>query len=130
MSLNLESRTVVVPKSPQEVFSFLSTLSNYEQLMPESTEKFQIDGDSFVFALKGMPEIRLVLKETVPNKSIVLGAASSKLPFTLSSSIEEEAESSKIHLTFQGDFNPMMRMMVTKPLTHFINTLIDNIEKV
>ena len=77
MSLNLESRTVVVSKSPQEVFSFLSTLSNYEQLMPESTEKFQIDGDSFVFALKGMPEIRLVLKETVPNKSIVLGAASS-----------------------------------------------------
>ncbi|MDA8729214.1 SRPBCC family protein [Flavicella sp.] len=130
MSLNLESRTVVVSKSPQEVFSFLSTLSNYEQLMPESTEKFQIDGDSFVFALKGMPEIRLVLKETVPNKSIVLGAASSKMPFTLTSSIEEEAGSSKIHLTFQGDFNPMMRMMVTKPLTHFINTLIDNIEKI
>lgn len=130
MSLNLESRTVVVSKSPQEVFSFLSTLSNYEQLMPESTEKFQIDGDSFVFALKGMPEIRLVLKETVLNKSIVLGAASSKMPFTLTSSIEEEAGSSKIHLTFQGDFNPMMRMMVTKPLTHFINTLIDNIEKI
>ena len=130
MSLNLESRTVVVSKSPQEVFSFLSTLSNYEQLMPESTEKFQIDGDSFVFALKGMPEIRLVLKETIPNKSIVLGAASNKLPFTLTSSIEEEAGSSKIHLTFQGDFNPMMRMMVTKPLTHFINTLIDNIEKI
>ena len=130
MSLNLESRTVVVSKSPQEVFSFLSTLSNYEQLMPESTEKFQIDGESFVFALKGMPEIRLVLKETVPNKSIALGAASSKLPFTLTSSIEEEAGSSKIHLAFQGDFNPMMRMMVTKPLTHFINTLIDNIEKI
>ena len=130
MSLNLESRTVVVSKSPQEVFSFLSTLSNYEQLMPESTEKFQIDGDSFVFALKGMPEIRLVLKETVLNKSIVLGASSSKMPFTLTSSIEEEAGSSKIHLTFQGDFNPMMRMMVTKPLTHFINTLIDNIEKI
>tara|TARA_B110000967_G_scaffold137157_1_gene140029 strand:+ start:11468 stop:11860 length:393 start_codon:yes stop_codon:yes gene_type:complete len=130
MSLNLESRTVVVPKSPQEVFSILSTLSNYEQLMPESTEKFQLDGDSFVFALKGMPEIRLVLKETVLNKSIVLGAASSKMPFTLTSSIEEEAGSSKIHLTFQGDFNPMMRMMVTKPLTHFINTLIDNIEKI
>ena len=80
MSLNLESRTVVVSKSPQEVFSFLSTLSNYEQLMPESTEKFQIDGDSFVFALKGMPEIRLVLKETVPNKSIVLGAIASPFP--------------------------------------------------
>ena len=130
MSLHIESRTVVISKSPQETFTFLSTLTNYEQLMPESTEKFQIDGNSFVFALKGMPEIRLILKEAVPNKSIVLGAASSKLPFTLSSSIEEEAGSSKIHLSFQGDFNPMMRMMVTKPLTHFINTLIDNIEKV
>ena len=130
MSLHIESRTVVISKSPQETFTFLSTLTNYEQLMPESTEKFQIDENSFVFALKGMPEIRLILKEAVPNKSIVLGAASSKLPFTLSSSIEEEAGSSKIHLSFQGDFNPMMRMMVTKPLTHFINTLIDNIEKV
>ena len=104
MSLHIESRTVVISKSPQETFTFLSTLTNYEQLMPESTEKFQIDGNSFVFALKGMPEIRLILKEAVPNKSIVLGAASSKLPFTLSSSIEEEAGSSKIHLSFQGDF--------------------------
>ena len=98
--------------------------------MPESIEKFEIDGDSFVFGLKGMPEIRLVLKEKTPYSKIVLGAASSKMPFTLSLVIKEiTAQSSEVQLIFEGAFNPMVSMMVKKPLTKFIETLTDSIEK-
>ena len=119
-----------VKKSSETLFNFLLQLQNYEQLMPHNTEKFEIDGESFVFGLKGMPEIRLVLKEKLENKLIVLGAASSKMPFTLQIPIERVSDNiSEVTLKFSGEFNPMISMMVKKPLTNFIETLTDNLEK-
>jgi carbon monoxide dehydrogenase subunit G len=61
--MNIEGNKVTVGKSQKEMFEFLADLKNFEQLMPENTQKFEVDGDSFLFGLKGMPEIRLVLKE-------------------------------------------------------------------
>ena len=128
--MKLESRKVTVSKSSENLYTDLIELSSYEGLMPESIEKFEIDNDSFIFGLKGMPEIRLVLKEKTPNSKIVLGAASSKMPFTLKVVINEtSSDTSEAQLLFNGDFNPMISMMVKKPLTKFIETLIDNIEK-
>lgn len=128
--MNLESRKVTVPKSSKYLFTTLEQLPSYEGLMPESIEKFEIDNDSFIFGLKGMPEIRLVLKEKIPNSKIILGAASSKMPFTLEVTLNEiDTNTTEAQLLFKGEFNPMISMMVKKPLTKFIETLIDNIEK-
>ena len=128
--MNIEGNKVIVKKSAKDLFDFFSKLENFEQLMPENTQKFEVDGDSFIFGLKGMPEIRLVMKEKTEYSNITLGAASSKLPFTLSSDINELSENeSEVVLSFNGDFNPMMAMMVKKPLTKFIETLTENIAK-
>ncbi len=128
--MNLETKKVTVQKSAQEIFEFLTNLNNFEGLMPESKEKFEVDGDSFIFGLKGMPEIRLVLQEKTEYSKVVLGAASSKLPFTLTLNINEiDATSSENQLFFKGDFNPMMAMMIKGPLQKFINTLSENMAK-
>lgn len=128
--MNLEGAKVSTQKSAKELFDFFTDLANFEQLMPESTQKFEVDGDSFLFALKGMPEIRLVLGEQIPHTKVTLGAASSKLSFSLTAHIEETSGStSDCQLSFEGDFNPMMAMMVKKPLGSFIDTLTDNIAK-
>ncbi|CAM1349069.1 MULTISPECIES: orotate phosphoribosyltransferase [Tenacibaculum] len=128
--MNIEGNIVRVKKSSEELFNFFTKLENYEQLMPENTQKFEVDGDSFIFGLKGMPEIRLVMKEKTEFSNVTLGAASSKLPFTLASDIKEISENeSEVTLKFNGDFNPMMAMMVKKPLTKFIETLTENIAK-
>ncbi|HXJ97297.1 MAG TPA: hypothetical protein VNJ50_00495, partial [Gelidibacter sp.] len=64
--MNLESPKVNLQKSPQEVFDFLSDIKNFEQLMPENINKFEVlDDDKFLFALKGMPEIVLKKKESI-----------------------------------------------------------------
>ncbi|APG63968.1 orotate phosphoribosyltransferase [Tenacibaculum todarodis] len=128
--MNIKGNTVAVKKSQKEMFEFLTDLQNFEQLMPESIQKFEVDGDSFIFGLKGMPEIRLVLKDTTEYSNITLGAASSKLDFELVADIEEiDDNSSKVTLDFNGKFNMMMAMMVKKPLTSFIETLTDNLDK-
>ncbi|WP_298367763.1 SRPBCC family protein [uncultured Lutibacter sp.] len=125
--MNLETKKSVINKSQKELFEFLLDLNNFEQLMPENTDKFEVDGESFIFSLKGMPEIRLVIKEKNEFDSIVLGAASSKLNFSLNALINEVTENTcDLQLLFEGDFNPMMAMMVKSPLQKFINTLTEN----
>ncbi|HHC81147.1 MAG TPA: SRPBCC family protein [Flavobacteriia bacterium] len=128
--MNLESPIVNVQKSESELYEFLADVKNFEQLMPESIEKFEADSDSFLFALKGMPEIRLKLQEQVPSSKLVLGSTNDKFPFTLTKNITKlDENSSRIQLIFYGKFNPMVAMMIKNPLQKFINTLTENIQK-
>ncbi|MDI1256061.1 MAG: SRPBCC family protein [Flavobacterium sp.] len=129
--MNLESPKTTVQKSAQYVFESLTKVDNFEKLMPESIAKFEVLGDdAFIFGLKGMPEIKLKLKELTPNSKVVLGAASDKLPFTLTANIEEISEnSSAVQLFFEGEFNAMMAMMIKGPISKFIETLSQNMEK-
>ncbi|MHB0756715.1 SRPBCC family protein [Polaribacter sp. M15] len=129
--MNIQGNRVVVQKSQIETFEFLSDLKNFEQLMPASIQKFEVDGDSFIFGLKGMPEIRLVLKQKTEYSNVTLGAASSKLDFELVADIQEiDDKTSEVQLDFNGEFNAMMAMMVKKPLTSFIDTLTANLETI
>ena len=129
--MNLTSKKVRVQKSAQELCNFLCDVKNFEQLMPDNISKFEvIKKNAFIFALKGMPEIALEVKEINEPNLVKLGAMSDKIPFTLIGNIEEITEtSSQVELKFEGDFNPMMAMMIKSPITKFLETLINNLEQ-
>ena len=129
--MNLESPKVTVEKSAQHIFDALSDVKNFEKLMPENIAKFEVLGDDiFNFGLKGMPEIKLKMKDKIAHSKVILAAASDKLPFTLTANIEKLSEaSSAVQLHFDGDFNPMMAMMIKGPITKFIETLSENMYK-
>ncbi|MGM0635898.1 MAG: SRPBCC family protein [Bacteroidota bacterium] len=129
--MKLESNKVSLNKSQKEVFDFLSQVSNFEKIMPESIEKFEtLDEESFLFQLKGMPVIKLILKETSEPNEIILGAKSDKLPFTLKADIQKESEDQTVlQLFFEGEFNAMMSMMIKSPIKKFINNLVENMQK-
>jgi len=127
--MNLESPKINVSKSPQDVFDFLADIKNFESIMPENISKFEVlDENKFLFALKGMPEIVLKKKEVIPPNKIVLGAAGGKIDFALVANIIEVNEnSSEVKLDFSGEFNAMMAMMIKKPISKFIETLVTSI---
>ena len=129
--MNIESKTVTVNKSTQDTFDFLNKIENFEKLMPDSISKFEVlDSDKFLFALKGMPEIVLKRKEVEAPNKIVLGAGGGKIDFNLTGHIMSVDElNSEVKLVFEGDFNPMMAMMIKNPITKFIETLADNLPK-
>ena len=130
--MNLESPKVTIDKSAQELFDFLSDVKNFESLMPENISKFEmLEDDKFLFSLKGMPEIVLQKKEEIDPHKIVLGAAGGKLDFSLTGDITEiETNKSEVQLSFSGDFNPMMAMMIKGPISKFIETLVNNLKKI
>ena len=129
--MNLESPKVTVEKSAEYLFNALSDVKSFEKLMPENIAKFEVLGDDiFNFGLKGMPEIKLRMKEKTPNSKVVLSAASDKLPFTLIANIESLSNnSSAVKLDFEGEFNPMMAMMIKGPIGKFLETLASNMGK-
>ena len=130
--MHLESPKNTIDKSSKEVFEFLTDPKNFETLMPDNVDKFEVvNPDTFLFALKGMPEIALRKKEEVPYSKVVLGAASDKLPFTLTAHITELGEErSEVLLSFEGEFNAMMAMMIKTPITNFIGTLSENMSRI
>ncbi len=129
--MHLESQKVTTGKSQQEMFEFLTDVENYEQLMPESKQKFEVKAkERFLFGLKGMPEIVLEIKETREPELIVLGSTSEKFDFSLNIHIEAVGENqSEVYMDFDGKFNAMMSMMVKGPLQKFINTMAENAGK-
>lgn len=129
--MNLESPKVTVSKSAEYLFNSLSDVKKYEVLMPENIAKFEVLGDDiFNFGLKGMPEIKLKMKEKTPTSKVILAAASDKLPFTLTINITEISDaSSEVKLDFEGEFNAMIGMMIKAPITNFLETLANNMLK-
>lgn len=129
--MNLESPKVTVDQSATYLFNAMTDVKSFERLMPDSIAKFEVtDADSFIFGLKGMPEIKLRLTEKVAPTKVVLGAASDKLPFSLTAHINPIAEDkSEVQLNFTGDFNPMMAMMIKGPITKFLEALSENMHK-
>lgn len=129
--MQLESPITTVAQSQETVYHFLMKVENFQKLMPADT-KFELISDTrFLFGLKGMPEIVLDLKEGIPYTKVILGAASDKIPFTLTAEIEEIDENeSEVQLHFEGTFNTMMAMMVKAPIKKFIKTLADNMDAV
>lgn len=128
----IETPGKTVPRSQEETYEFLTDFRNFEQLMPDSVVKFELlDDDRFVFALKGMPEIVLKRKEEQPNSKVILGAASEKLPFTLTMDIAASGENEcTVQWSFEGEFNAMMAMMIKSPITNFIETLSENLSSI
>ncbi len=130
--MKLNSKKVTTQKSAAKLCDFLADVKNFETLMPENISKFEVIRDNaFVFALKGMPEIALEVKEIEKPNKVVLGAISDKIPFTLIGNIEEVSEdTSTVELLFEGEFNAMMAMMIKGPISKFIDTLASNLEQV
>ena len=124
--MNLETQKTIVPKSAKDLFAILEKLDTFESLLPDHCSKLEkLSDTSFVFALKGMPEIYLEKKSSTPYSQLVLGEANGKIPFQLTTNIAEISDKeSEVQLLFKGDFNPIMAMMVKTPISKFIEVLV------
>lgn len=129
--MTLESPKTTVQKSAEYLFKALSDVNNFEKLMPDTIAKFEVlDENAFIFGLKGMPEIKLKMKDKTAYSKVVLGAASEKLPFTLTCNLEAISQNETVvGLNFDGEFNAMIGMMIKGPIGKFLESLSENMIK-
>ena len=127
----INSKTVSISKSANDLYNQLIDFQSFGSMMLDSVQKFEADDSSFLFQMKGIPEVRLVLDSKVEPSLISFKSASSKLDFKLSCIINPIDDSScEAHFEFTANFNMMLKMMVERPLTSFIENLADKLQEI
>lgn len=122
--LEIQSKKVNVNQSAEAIFDHFQNLQNMHQLMPESVQRFEADDETFLFGIKGLPDVRLLREGQERPRSMRFKSASSKLNFHLFVDINATSENTcEVSYRFAGDFNPMLRMMAERPLRNFIEEL-------
>jgi hypothetical protein len=129
MNTILESRELTIHQEVHELIAHYAKPASFKELMPPEVSKFEANEHSFNFALKNLPEVRLNVEE-VSEEQVMLKSANDKLPFYLRVKFRAEGDETKAQIHFEGEFNPMLKMMVTRPLQTFINHLAENMEAI
>jgi carbon monoxide dehydrogenase subunit G len=126
----LESDKVTIDKPAQQVYNFLSDFNNFGHLMPEQVTDWQSTGDECSFTIKGMAELGMKIVEKIPYSSIKIERTKAPFDFTLTASIGDKGTQSEVQLAFDADLSPMLKMMASKPLTNFLNLLVNKLKEV
>ncbi len=129
--MHLESKDVLVNKPVDELFDYIDKPEKLKALMPDNITKFEATDNGFLFAIKGAPmDITLNIKEKIANEKLLLVSANPALDFSLQINTQGlNAAQSRVKVLFDGNFNPMVKMMVQKPLQRFIDDMSAKLEK-
>ncbi|NDV59294.1 SRPBCC family protein [Bacteroides sp. 519] len=116
-----ESGIKEIPYSQERVYNKLSNLSHLEgikdKIPQDKIQDLEFDTDTISFSMSPVGKVTLNIVERDPVKCIKFGTTTSPLPFTLWIQIlPVTEETSKMKITVETDLNPMMKMMVEKPL--------------
>lgn len=132
--MRLESPFTEVKKPQQTVYKAVNDVSRYEKFMPDAVGSFRTGEDFgmpwFAFTIGGMPEIKLVRSIAEPYSKVVFST-----PMGAKISLEVEIEyvtddTSSVKVSIDADVNPMLRMMVERPLKKFLGDVSDKIRMV
>ena len=94
-------------------------------MMPPQVTDWKSSPDECTFVINGMASLGMKITERKPHELITIVSHGGKIPFTftLLAKITPNGPHCKGQLIFESDMNPMMKMMVQKPLTNFFNLL-------
>jgi hypothetical protein len=127
----IESLTVEIQKSDENIFNFISDFTNFKDLMPTAVNDLKITADTCSFSLQGMPTIHLKINERHPYQKVSMVSDGGKLPFSLNCIINKLSENScTAQFYFEAELNSMMKMMVQKPLENFLNVLATKLKDI
>lgn len=125
---DIKSQTVEINKSEEEIFNFISDFTNFSTLFPPQVKDLKITRDNCSFSIDGMPKVSLKITERTPYSCVIMSAEDGKLPFELKCCLEKvDEEKCQAQFLFNAELNMMMKMMVEKPITNFLNVLSDKL---
>ena len=124
-----KSPVVIINRTAENFFNKIGDLNNLKDIMPSSIKDFESSETTCSFKMKGMPALNLELGEKIPFSRITLTAKGSQVPFSLDCFITEKGEQCQARLEINAELNMMMKMMVEKPLTQFLDALSSKMEQ-
>jgi hypothetical protein len=126
-----QSQKKVTNSYINNIFDFVSDLNNFKYLLPdEKVEKFQSDSKNCSFTIKGMTHMGFKLVEARQFDFIkIVDDGSAPFKFYMMFFFESiNEQSTQTQVIFEADVPAMMKMMLDKPLTNFLNTINEKLE--
>jgi hypothetical protein len=131
-SSHFESRQGKLSASPEEVFSFVTDIRNFEQFIPKGTiNNWNASKEecSFTVSMLGTVTVRLEESEKY-SKAVFSGDALKKNDFLLTLHISDEGkDEAGVQVVLNAELNPMMKMIAVKPIGQFLHLIINEMEK-
>ncbi len=121
----IESEIVEINNSSENIFNYLSDFKNFEKLMPSQVTEWTATSEECSFNIKGMATIGMKIIEKIHFTKIII-SSNGKVPFAFQLFIfitKKDENNSLGQLIFESDLNPMLKLMVVKPLGNFFNIL-------
>ncbi|MCX6295652.1 MAG: SRPBCC family protein [Bacteroidetes bacterium] len=128
----IESEKVDIINSAENVFNYLSDFNNFEKLMPSQVTNWNSTTEECTFTINGMATIGMKIIEKMPVSKITI-SSNGKVPFEFKLFVlltEKDATNCIGQLLFESDMNPMIKMMVEKPLGNFFNMLAQRMKDI
>lgn len=122
------SPEVIVNRTAENFFAKIGDLNNLKEIIPSQIEDFESTTNTCSFKMKGMPKLYLEIKEKVEHSKISLIARNSQVPLLLDCFITEKGEQCQARLEINAELNTMMKMIVEKPLTQFLDVLASKMQ--
>jgi carbon monoxide dehydrogenase subunit G len=128
----IESKIGVVPHPAEKIYRYISNFDNFRELIPpDRVSDFESTGDTCRFRVEGIGQAGLKIVEKEPPKLIKISSDEhTSFDFLLWIQIKEVSEGdSRLKITTEVHLNPMMAAMAKKPLKNFVDTLVEQAEK-
>lgn len=133
METTFESKIGKLNGPSHAVYALLSDFRNFSALVPPDKIKNWIAEEntcSFSVDMLGETGLRIIEKQPYSLVKIT-GTEGSKFDFFFWIQLKEAGfNDTRIKLTIKSDMNPMVKMMAAKPLQNFLDSLIDQLEKI
>lgn len=126
-----ESKKVDILCPPVIIYNFLSDFNNFGKLMPPEITNWQSTNLNCSFTISGMADLSMAFGDCKHNTLITM-KADGKNPFEYYLELhlkENNSESPQVYIAFHADLNPMIAMMASKPLSNFVNLLVDKLKE-
>jgi len=116
-----KSPDVIVNKTSEELFQLIGNLNNLKEIMPAEIEDYESTETTCSFKIQGIPKLTLEISERIKFSKISLIAKDSQVPLTLHCFINKSGNKCQARIEIEAELNFMMKMMVEKPITQFLN---------
>ncbi|MFA6779205.1 MAG: SRPBCC family protein [Paludibacteraceae bacterium] len=118
----------------EEIFAMISDMNNIEkfkEMIPQDKIKdMEFDADSCRFSVDPVGKVGLRIIEREPSKTVKFAADQAPIDFNLWIQLKQVAENdTRIKVTVKADLNPMIKMMVSKPIEAFIERLAEGLSQ-
>lgn len=129
-NLSIDSEKAVVAASPETIYAYLSDMNNFKELMPSSVSQWESTKEHCTFKIPGMGTIGLKLVSHDEQHIRLSSYGPVLFPFELVVNMHPEGSGKTItFMTFNADVNPMMKMMIEKPIGNFFSYLTRSLQK-